>query len=259
MSMDYVEVKKWLEQVGAGLVELIYPSSKECPVCRQEPSYRQGIGRNCLRKIGLIIPPICLKCGRPLRLKAEGQSVCSQCNENRYYFSKARAVGLYEGALREYLSELKYRYRPELGEALGKLMVEWVKLEPEFQKADLIIPIPIHRLKLELRGYNQAELLANPLQKYLGIKLKNDIIIRDKLTESQNSLNKEDRFLNITNAFRVVNGKELTGTSVLLIDDILTTGATASEAARVLLRAGARTVKVLALAAGVMETTWLDS
>jgi ComF family protein len=256
--MDYVEVKKWVNQLGAGLIELIYPSLRECPICRQEPAYRQGIGVNCLQKIGLITPPICQKCGRPLRLKAAGQNTCNQCNEKRYFFTKARVVGLYEGALREYLSELKYRYRPELGEALGKLMVEWVKLDPEFQKADLIIPIPIHRLKLELRGYNQAELLANPLQKYLGIKLKNDIIIRDKLTESQNSLSKENRFLNIANAFRVVNAKELTGTSVLLIDDILTTGATASEAARVLLRAGARTVKVLALAAGVMDTTWPD-
>lgn len=257
--MDYVEAKKWFRQVGAGLVELIYPSLKECPVCRQEPSYRQGIGKNCLQKIGLITAPICLKCGRPLRLKAEGQDVCSQCNENRYYFAKARAVGLYEGALREYLSELKYRYRPDLGEALGKLMVEWIKMDEEFQKVDLIIPIPIHRLKLELRGYNQAELLANPLQKYLGINLKNDIIIRDKLTESQNSLSKGNRFSNIADAFRVVNAKELSGASVLLVDDILTTGATASEGARVLLRAGARTVKVLTLAAGVMDAAWLDN
>lgn len=257
--MDYVEMKKWFSRLGSGFIELVYPGLRECPVCRQEPAYRQGIGANCLRKKGWITPPICRKCGRPLRLNAEDQSICSQCNEKRYFFSKARAVGLYEGALREYLSELKYRYRPELGEALGKLMVEWVKLDPEYQKADLIIPIPIHRLKLELRGYNQAEILANPLQKHLGIKLKNDIIIRDKLTESQNSLSKENRFSNIAGAFRVINAKELTGTSVLLVDDILTTGATASEAARVLLRAGARTVKVLALAAGVMDTTWLDN
>ncbi len=257
--MKYIEVKKWICQVGFGLIELIYPAVKECPICRQEPSYRQGLGENCFRKIGLITPPICRQCGRPLRLKVENREICSQCNQNRYYFAKARAVGLYEGALREYLTELKYRYRPELGEALGKLLVEWVKINPEFQKIDLIIPIPIHRQKLELRGYNQAELLANPLQRYLGINVKNDIIIRDKLTESQNSLSKENRFSNISNAFRVINTQGLSGASVLLIDDILTTGATASEAARMLLRAGALTVKVLTLAVGVIDTTWLDS
>lgn len=255
--MDYVEVKKWLCQVGTGLIELIYPNTKECPICRQEPSYREGIGENCLRKIGLITPPVCQKCGRPLRLNAVNEAICSQCNENQYYFSTARAVGLYEGALREYLSELKYRYRPELGEALGKLMVEWVKLDSGFQKVNLIIPIPIHPLKLELRGYNQAELLAKPLQKYLGIKLKNDIIIRDKLTESQNSLSKANRFSNIANAFRVINTEGLSGASVLLVDDIFTTGATVSEAARMLLRAGALTVKVLTLAVGVIDSTWI--
>jgi ComF family protein len=259
MSMDYVEVKRWFSQVGAGLIELIYPVAKECPVCRREPLYRQGIGKNCLQRISLITPPICLKCGRPLRLKGEEKGICSQCNEAQYYFSKARAVGLYEGALREYLSEFKYRYRPDLGEALGMLLVEWIKLDREYQKSNLIVPIPIHRQKLELRGYNQAELLANPLQRYLGVKVRNDIIIRDKLTESQNSLSKKNRFSNIANAFRVVNIQGLSGASVLLVDDILTTGATASEAARVLLRAGALTVKVLTLAVGVMDTTWLDN
>lgn len=259
MSMDYVEMKKWFYQVGAGLIELIYPVAKECPICRQEPSNHQGIGKNCFRKIGLITPPICRKCGRPLRLAVEQTGICRQCNEQHYYFAKARAVGLYEGALREYLSELKYRYRPDLGEALGMLLVEWVKLDREYQKNDLIIPVPIHRQKLELRGYNQAELLANPLQKYLGIKVRNDIIIRDKLTESQNSLTKENRFSNIANAFRVVNTEGLSGSSVLLVDDILTTGATASEAAKMLLRAGALSVKVLTLAVGVIDSTWLDN
>ncbi len=259
MSMDYVEIKKWFCLVGAGLVELVYPATKACPVCRQEPCYRQGIGRNCFQKIGLITPPICRKCGRPLRLKVEEKDSCRQCDENQYYFAKARAVGLYEGALREYLSELKYRYRPDLGEALGMLLVEWIKLEREYQKNDLIIPIPIHRQKLEFRGYNQAELLANPLQRYLGIKIRNDILIRDKLTESQNSLSKEKRFSNLADAFQVVNVEGLSGASVLVVDDILTTGATASEAARVLLRAGALTVKVLTLAAGVIDTTWFDN
>ncbi len=257
--MDYIGIKKWFCQVGFGLIELIYPAAKECPICRQEPSYRQGIGKNCFQKISLITPPICQKCGRPLRLKVEDEDTCGQCKGNRYYFSKARAVGLYEGALREYLSELKYRYRPELGEALGELMVEWIKINPEYQKIDLIIPVPIHRQKLELRGYNQAELLANPIQRHFGIKLKNDIIVRDKLTESQNSLSKENRFSNIANAFRVIDAQSLSGTSVLLIDDILTTGATVSEAARVLLRSGAITVKVLTLAVGVIDTTWLEN
>ncbi|NLY74106.1 MAG: ComF family protein [Firmicutes bacterium] len=257
--MDYVEVKNWFRQVGTGFIELLYPAAEACPVCRQEPGYGHGIGKKCFQKIGLVAPPICRVCGRPLRLKVGDRGICRQCEENSYYFSEARAVGLYEGALREYLSELKYRYRPELGEALGKLLVDWVRLNPEYRKSDLIIPVPIHRQKLELRGYNQAELLANPLQRYLGIRVKNDIIVRDKLTESQNALSKEGRFANVADAFRVVNSTALPGASVLVVDDILTTGATASEVARMLLRAGALTVRVLTLAVGVIDTTWLEN
>ena len=157
----------------------------------------------------------------------------------------------------EYLTELKYRYRPDLGYALGVLLVEWVKVQREFQKCDLLIPIPIHRQKLAARGYNQAELLASPLQKYLGIPLKNDIIVRDKITQSQNALHKEERFENVREAFRVVNSKPLAGKSVLLIDDIFTTGATVSEVSRVLMRAGALEVKVLTLAGGILDAEWL--
>lgn len=256
--MINIDKMKWLhQQIWDGLSELIFPAPGFCPVCQQEKSDRQEIGRNCLQKIALVIPPICARCGRPQRLEVNSAPLCRQCRETRYYFSKARAVAVYEGSLREILSELKYRYRPELGEALGKLLVEWVKLHPKFPDFKLIIPIPINDRKLEQRGYNQAELLAKPLQKYLGIPLANDIIMREKITESQNALCKEERFQNMQGAFRVVNAERLASAKVLLIDDILTTGATASEAARVLLRAGAAEVSVLTVAVGIIDAQWL--
>lgn len=249
-----------LRQIGLGFKELFFPDRVLCPVCRQEPSEGGGLGIYCFSRIAFIAEPICQKCGRPLRLKSAATELCEQCSTSRYYFSQARAVALYEGALRENLADLKYRYRPDLGWALGLLLVEWVKLHRDFQKFDFIIPIPIHRQKLVFRGYNQAELLANPLQRYLGIGLKNDIIIRDKITESQSGLDRYQRFANINEAFRVVDSRSLTGKKILLVDDILTTGATASEAARVLLRAGAREIKVLTLAAGVIDSQWfIDS
>lgn len=257
MRIGNLEIRKRMRQIGEGMVELLFPPQQQCPVCRQEDSYHGGLGKNCLRKIALVLPPICLKCGRPKRLAAAAKETCPQCNENQYYFSEARSVGVYEGALREYLAELKYRYRPDLGQALGMLLVEWVKNHRSYQKINLIIPIPIHWQKLTARGYNQAELLANPLQKYLGIPLKCDIIVRNKITLSQNALHKEERFANVHEAFRVVNTKPLAGKKILLIDDIFTTGATVSEASRVLMRAGALDVKVLTLAGGVLDSEWL--
>lgn len=256
--MINIDKLKWLHrQIYTGLTELIFPAPELCPVCQQEKSYSRGIGKNCLQKIALVTPPICVQCGRPQRLEVYSEQLCRQCRETPYYFSEARAVGVYEGSLREILAELKYRYRPELGEVLGKLLVEWIKFHRNFQDFKLIIPIPINDQKLKQRGYNQAELLAKPLQRYLGIPQANDIMVREKFTESQNTLCKEERFRNMQGAFRVVGAGSLTGAKVLLVDDILTTGATASEAARVLLRAGALDVKVLTVAVGVLDTLWL--
>ena len=252
------KTKKIFSEAKDGLLELLFPPKPLCPVCRQEESSHGTLGKNCLGRVAFIQEPVCGKCGRPERLDSKDTPICRQCAAASFYFTKARAVALYEGALREMLADLKYRYRPDLGESLGILMVEWVKLHREFQKFDIIIPVPINQQKLNLRGYNQAKLLANPLQRYLGINLKEDIIVREKITESQNKLDKEQRFANVKGAFRVTDVKPLSGARVLLIDDIFTTGATASEASRILLRAGALEVKVLTLAAGVIDSQWIN-
>lgn len=259
MTMTKKEAQKYWRQLGTGLVELLFPRPALCPICQQEARLGQGLGRNCLQQILLVTPPLCPNCGRPLRLNAAAQPYCQQCRTTKYYFSKARAVGLYEGALREYLAELKYRYRPDLGLALGSLLVDWVKAQRSFGRADLIIPVPIHQQKLDQRGYNQAELLAAPLANYWGVRLNQESLVRAKATESQSKLTKQERFRNLRQAFRVVNPEPVRGRKVLLIDDILTTGATASEAARSLLRAGAHEVKVLTLAVGLIDKDWLSS
>lgn len=251
---EHISLISWL---GKGLAELFFRSGELCPICTQEQSMHHGLGKNCLRKVMFIHAPFCTKCGKPLRLQAQGRELCETCRLTVFYFRQARAVALYEGALREYLAEVKYRYRPELGTALGELLVEWLKASPQFRRNDLVIPIPIHPQKLTQRGYNQAELLALPLKQYLGMKVKSDVLIRVKLTETQNALKKSERFLNVQEAFQVNDTLSVGGRKILLIDDIMTTGATVSEAARILLAAGALSVDVLTLATGVIENEWL--
>lgn len=254
----FIKQNKWLPWLGKGLVELLFTPESLCPVCFQERSLQKGLGKQCLNRIMFISPPYCAKCGKPLRLQTQNRALCKQCETAPVYYQQARAVALYEGALREYLTDLKYRYRPELGQALGELLVEWLKANPEFSKADLVIPIPLHPQKLTLRGYNQARLLAEPLSKYLGMPVNDSVLVRTKLTETQNSLKRVARFANVRGAFQIVETSAVKGKLVLLIDDILTTGATASEAARILLKAGALQVNVLTVASGIMETHWLS-
>lgn len=251
------ENKLW-SWLGKGLIDLAFSSGDPCPVCQQERTNGNGLGKKCLNQIMFIHPPFCNKCGKPFVQRSGERSNCGQCEEHPMYFRQARAVALYDGALREYLAELKYRYRPELGLALGKLLVEGVKAYPGFRKIDLVVPIPIHPHKLAARGYNQAELLARPLQDYLGMKVQDQVLIRTKLTETQNALRKPERFANVKDAFQVVETLAVGGKRVLVIDDILTTGATVSEAARMLLKAGAISVDVLTLATGVIEAQWIN-
>lgn len=248
--------KNSLLQLSNGLVELFFPQPQLCPTCLQENGIRGGLCKTCLGRITFIVPPICPNCGRLLRLAAGQNGLCHQCRQTKVFFSQSRAVALYEGALRDYLQELKYRYRPELGLALGMLLVEWIKVHSDYDKFDLIVPIPLHREKLLKRGYNQAELLAKPLQKYLGIALLGEILLRRKETESQNALDARQRFKNLSEAFEVSESALVSGKRILLIDDIMTTGATASEGARALLRAGAIEVKLLTLAAGAVDSDW---
>jgi ComF family protein len=251
------EIKEVVTQLGIGLAEILFPPRRLCPVCSQRESFHQGLCGYCIQQLALITPPLCERCGRLLRGSQTSAKQCDQCRGAQYYFSRARAVAVYDGPLREILAELKYRYRPDLGLALGELLVEWVKGHPEYNRFDLLIPIPLHHEKLARRGYNQAELLAKPLERYMGIRLENDLLLRTKSTSSQNALDKAARISNIQGAFQVKDAAKLRGARVLLIDDILTTGATASEASRILLRAGSLNVTVLTLASGVIDGSWL--
>ncbi len=243
-----------VKKIGNLLENLLLLSPRICVICRQEKSYYQGLGRNCLQKIAFIKGSICKCCGRPYGDNRFPQEVvCDQCQQTKYYFTTARAVGIYEGFLKKVLAELKYRYRPELGTALGYLLVDWFAINRAYFAPDLIIPIPLHPERLVKRGYNQGELLATPLAKYLGIKIQNDLLMREKATLSQNSLSREARFLNIKNAFRCVNAGVVAQKQVLIIDDIFTTGATVSAAAETLLQAGAREIKILTLTTGLFH------
>jgi competence protein ComFC len=254
----FIKSKNGWSILGDGLAELVFAPEGICPVCAQERSVRQGLGRNCLERLLLVTPPVCSCCGRPLRLNLQNHSICKQCAATEYYFRQARAVALYEGALREYLADLKYRFRPELGVALGELLVEWSKLNREWRQNDLIIPVPLHQQRIAVRGYNQAELIARPLGEYWGKRILTETIIREKLTPKQNDLSKNERFVNIANAFRVLKPKMVAGKRILVIDDIMTTGATVSEVARTLLKAGALRVDVLTVATGVVESDWVS-
>lgn len=181
---------------------------------------------------------------------------CAACRETLPAFSKAAAFGSYHAGLRELIHLLKYDQVVPAARVLGHMLAEAIrKLEiPESAFASgtlLVVPVPLYRSKRRQRGFNQAELLARAALKKLAIpnfELAANVLERVRATESQIGLTRPQRTLNIRGAFRVVHLNKLAGRTVLLVDDVLTTGTTASECARVLKKAGAKQVLVATVA-----------
>lgn len=238
------------------LIKLIYPPLPRCIACGETfvSLYPLAFCPSCLDRIPFITKPVCSRCDRPLR-GGEGD-LCRDCQRETRYYEQAMAVAVYDGYLRELLLTAKYNFRPDLARGLGTILAVWAENETRLEKSEVIIPVPLHPQKLALRGYNQAELMAGPLAAFLRRPLRCDVLQRIKPTVSQSKLSRREREENMRGAFAVVNCPAVAGKEVLLVDDIRTTGYTLSAAARALLLAGAKRVKVLTLALGVTTEGW---
>lgn len=243
--------------LGRGLLDLLYPPLQVCPVCGESFQKYYGdlrICADCLKRLPIITPPLCEICSRPIR--GNEFSPCAECRREPRFYRRGKAVSLYTGMMREILHAAKYDFRPELAKAIGSLLAVGIEHISFFDRIDLIIPVPLHPAKVKSRGYNQAELMAEPVAASLRKPLHTRALVRNKPTESQSRFGRAERKKNIANAFTVIDGQAVAGKNILLIDDIATTGYTLSECARVLLLAGAEEVNVLTAAIGVLEENW---
>lgn len=233
----------------------LFPRRPPCPGCqqhRQRPPH--GLCEGCRARMAPVVPPLCGKCGRPLR--GEGPELCLACRETSRYFHVARAPAVYADGTRAYVRRFKYGGERDLGRALALMMTAYVVQEPLLWPIDVVVPMPLHRRRLEQRGFNQAEALARPLAKDIGRRLAPDVLHRSKATVKQSLLPGQARRDNVHGAFFVSKPAAVAGRKVLLIDDVLTSGATADEAARTLLQAGAARVNVLCAAVAIHDFDW---
>lgn len=192
-------------------------------------------------------------------LDADGLRICPVCRRIERPFNRAVAYGSYEGGLRELVHLLKYNGVRPAAAVLGRMLSEAIAdLESTFEHPALfdqtiaVIPVPLYKTKLRQRGFNQAELIARAALKQVPaasrFQLLSGVLLRTRDTESQIGLTGHQRRENLRGAFAVPCATQITGREVLLVDDVYTTGTTASECARVLLRAGASQVWVATVA-----------
>ena len=205
--------------------------------------------------INLLYPLHCAGCGKALDSHNQ-LSLCGHCKSAIRLNPRPPECGaysacLYDGVLKELVHLFKYSGKLSLTKALQELMIDFVKETPEIiQGIDMITFIPLQTRRLRERGFNQSEVLAFNIAKELGLSLKG-LLEKTISTRHQNELSREDRLINLKGAFRIKNGVSIKGLQILLIDDVMTTGATLSECAKVLGKNGAKAVRCLTLARGL--------
>jgi ComF family protein len=213
----------------------------------------------CLSAMHPISGGLCAICGERLTglyalAENQSQTRCELCRRAEPPYSKATAYGSYESGLRELIHLLKYEQIRPAANVLGRMLAEAIAdLEPLFgDNLPLVVPVPLHSRKLRQRGFNQSELIARAAVKLrpaeCRMQLRSEVLQRCRETRSQIGLSRHQRRENMRGAFAVAKAEEIAGREVLLVDDVLTTGTTASECARVLRRAGASKVFVATVA-----------
>ncbi|HEY4052707.1 MAG TPA: ComF family protein [Terriglobales bacterium] len=231
-----------------GLFAAFFPS--ECRIC-DAPLLnisRLPVCDECIAAIHPIAGKTCDICGEALPGLTRGDEAqsCSACQDSQPHFAKATAFGAYDGELRELIHLLKYEQVLPAAGVLGGMLADAIgKLK--LAAPVLVVPVPLHSSKRRQRRFNQADLIARAALGKLAqddLEFAAKVLVRVKPTVSQIGLTRPQRRENMRGAFRVLHPKRVKGRSILLVDDVLTTGTTASECARVLRKAGAEQVWV---------------
>jgi ComF family protein len=218
-----------------------------CVACR-DPVDGEGVCANCWAKMSFIAPPFCPRLGIPFVYDPGPDMLSMEAIANPPAYARARAAVRYDDVARTLVHALKYQDRTDLAPAMGRWMAR--AGHELLDDADVLIPVPLHWRRGWRRRYNQSGVLARVIEAQSGVKVVAEALRRIRPTEQQIGLSRPARASNVQGAFKVAPDRqaEIAGRRVVLIDDVLTSGATVDACARALLRAKAAAVDVLVFA-----------
>lgn len=209
--------------------------------------------RCCLESLIPHRASYCICCGRFFNGVSEPH-VCSSCLENKRAYSRHRSGGLYQGKLKDVILLYKYRQFKVLGKELADFICRSLDQDESlFPGTDLLVPVPLHPRKERKRGFNQAREIAVWLGEKHSIPCVGNVLVKTKNNAAQTTLESKQRWQNVKNAYTVKKPDLIAGKTVLLIDDVFTTGATIDECSRVLKKAGAREVRAITVAQAALN------
>jgi len=250
-----VRVVDLAQGIAQGLLDLLFPP--RCVSCGRSGAI---LCSTCLADVRAPTEPLCERCGSPLP-GSSIRTLCETCVEGRgpVTLDGLRVAAVYEGTIRKAIHALKFEGKRRAAQPLGALLaVAYHRSTGAGMAADLIIPVPLHVDRARARGYNQAALLARVTAARLRMPVAENVLIRQRATQSQVDLSWRARRVNVTGAFALANpqvASRIAGKRILLIDDVATTGSTLDAAAQALFAAGPASVWGLAVARPALRHT----
>ncbi len=230
------------KEIVLASLDLLFPPA--CSCCKKQiEDSSTPLCIDCFEKLKFIQKPYCLCCGRVFPGDGENH-LCGICLQSSWFFDKTRSLFAYEEAIALLISDLKYA-----GKSTGLETFQWLSKQStildDLNTPDIILPVPLHPKRLRKRGFNQALILAKTIFPGEKKKIKYDVLIRKNNTPSQAGLSGKERRNNLKNVFTVKRPSMVAERTVLIIDDVFTTGSTTNECAKALKKAGAVRVDIL--------------
>ncbi|MDB2415140.1 ComF family protein [Rickettsiales bacterium] len=242
----FTKTTKAAKSIINNVVNIIYPP--QCFSCNVSIYEHGHLCPECWESIQFVRPPYCQKCSFPFEYSIEGENLCAECIKSPPAFNKARCAFLYDDNSRKIVTSFKFGDKTHSHMTLAKMMIS--SATDLLKEVDIIVPVPLHRLRLLKRKYNQSAILAHSISKYTDIAVVPDLLIRNRNTPPQSGLTQRQRHKNMKNAFSVREKYHqfIDEKKVMLIDDVMTTGATIEACTKALFKSGAAEVYVLTLA-----------
>jgi len=249
------KILKKISQFGRGTVtsvlDLVFP--RDCLYCENS---RKGGGDFlcglCQKEIVFIEPPYCHCCGIPADISYDFPTEnfeCALCRKNSFFFDRARSLGPYDAIMKELIHHFKFGRQPGVMKDFAPFMADYFGRQEESWKGFYVVPVPLFFRRMKARTFDQAFLIAREVARTLRLPLANGLLRRVRDTNSQAKMKtRVERVKNIKGAFAVDWPDRVAGMNILLVDDVMTTGATVNEAAKMLKRSGAGQIHVFTLA-----------
>ena len=230
-----------IKQALSSLMNYILPH--RCSTCSGLVDQEQGLCTPCFAKLNFVASPYCFCCGFPFEFLIEGQNLCGRCVTKQPNYDLARSLFKFDLESKKIIHAFKYNDRTEHSQMFARLLI--ARYKKEIDDVDLIVPVPMHRIKRIFRQYNPAQILAQDISDLLKIPMIPDVLIKTKWTKAQTKLTKYEREKNLSGSLAFNTKRMVKGLKILLVDDVRTTGSTSNSCTKILKKSGATSVKLI--------------